>query len=70
MSIEDTKRLDWAEQHPLEFLEKVLGKCPDGSDGLKVSAPLTGKTLDSGALEIGKPHWNMRLAIDEARSKT
>jgi hypothetical protein len=63
----DAGRLDWAEQHPLEFLQCVLGKCPDDSDSLRVYSTLTGKTLPSGALELSSARWNMRAAIDAAR---
>lgn len=62
----DAERLNWAERNPADFLSLVLGKCPDGHDGLRVYACLTGNTLDSGALEIGPAQWDMRTAIDVA----
>jgi len=62
----DAGRLDWCEQNPLKFLELVLGKCPDGSDGLKVEARLSGEVLPSGALAFTAPRWGMREAIDAA----
>lgn len=54
----DAERLDWAESHPLEFLDAVLGKCHDAADDLKVYA------VNS------KMRWDMRDAIDRAASAT
>ena len=66
----DTERLDWAEANPLAFLTLVIGDCPDGTDALRVFAPLTGQKLPTGALEIGSARWRMREAIDTAALKT
>jgi len=64
----DAARLEWAETHPLEFLRLVLGECPDDTDGLRVTSPITDDVLPSGALRLGPARWEMRRAIDEARA--
>jgi len=62
----DSERLDWAERNPADFLRLVIGHCPDETDGLRVYAPLTGRKMKSGAMEIGYARWDMRAAIDAA----
>jgi len=62
----DAARLDWAETHPLEFLQAVLGQCPDGTDGLRVTSRITPSVMPSGALRPGPMRWEMRAAIDDA----
>lgn len=61
----DTERLDWAERNPAEFLAYVLGN-DDGSGGLEVTSAPTGRALQTGAMELSPPRWDLRSAIDTA----
>ena len=65
--ITDAARLNWAESHPVEFLQLLTGNDDPNDTGLPCySRPVSGVRAD-GSVEMSAPRWDIRAAIDKVR---